>query len=115
MNIDNSLDTHKKHKQVKKQKPKKRTLDEFKHWLSGLSEFQDDDWVPNVDQWEYIKASIAVIIEYDYQDEPEVQVRPYVQPQPGSNYVEPSIPRAIQSSFDQSNNIETGTLRSEFE
>jgi hypothetical protein len=48
---------------MKKIKPKKRTLNEFKNWLAGLQEFQSDEWVPNRLQWDLIKSSIEVIKE----------------------------------------------------
>lgn len=47
----------------KKHKAKKRTLIEFKTWVEGLSEFQEDGWVPNLEQWEHIKSSIDAITE----------------------------------------------------
>lgn len=48
---------------MKKVRAKKRTLDEFKNWLEGLSEFQPENWIPSKDQWEHIKTSIAAIRE----------------------------------------------------
>lgn len=60
-------------KRIKKPKIKARTLEEFKNWLEGLSEFQTDDWIPNCEQWETIKASIYAIREEEYYDEPQPQ------------------------------------------
>lgn len=36
----------------------KVTVSEFKNWLSGVLDFQPDDWVPNAEQWEKIHNKI---------------------------------------------------------
>lgn len=34
------------------------SVQEFKMWIKGLSEFQDDNWSPNKSQWEHIRSLI---------------------------------------------------------
>lgn len=115
---------------MKKIKAKKRTLDEFKNWLEGLSEFQPDDWVPSNEQWEHIKASIAVIKEPEIIEstvssiEQPVRAKTYVQPvqssldvnhipmSPGINqHIDMRKPQAIKQDIDTSD----GNYTSDFE
>jgi len=44
-------------------KKKKQTLKEFKAWLEGVEELQDDDWSPKYEQWVLIRDKINGIIE----------------------------------------------------
>jgi len=39
------------------------SLLEFRAWLQGIEEMQDDTWAPNTEQWKKIKAKIADIVE----------------------------------------------------
>lgn len=41
-----------------KKTKKKFTVPEFKTWLEGIMQFQDDDWSPNREQWEEIYEKI---------------------------------------------------------
>jgi hypothetical protein len=34
------------------------SVQEFKMWIKGLSDFQDDSWSPNKPQWEHIRLLI---------------------------------------------------------
>lgn len=36
----------------------KMTVSEFKTWIKGLCAFQDDNWLPNKNQWEHIRQLI---------------------------------------------------------
>jgi hypothetical protein len=45
----------------------KMTVPEFKTWIKGLCAFQDDNWLPNKNQWEHIRQLI------DSLDETKVQ------------------------------------------
>jgi hypothetical protein len=47
----------------KTKKPQKMSVSQFKMWIQGLSEFQDDDWVPNVNQWNLIRERIDLLDE----------------------------------------------------
>jgi len=47
----------------KNKKPQKMSVSQFKMWIQGLSEFQDDDWVPNVNQWNLIRDRIDMLDE----------------------------------------------------
>lgn len=46
-------------KKVVSKTSKKQSIKEFKAWLSGISEFQPNDWCPNAEQWSLIKEKIA--------------------------------------------------------
>lgn len=39
-------------------KAKKFTVPEFKTWLEGIMQFQNEDWSPNREQWEEIYSKI---------------------------------------------------------
>jgi len=43
--------------------PRPLTLAEFKMWLLGVEEMQDDGWVPSPDQWKRIRNRIDAIEE----------------------------------------------------
>lgn len=36
----------------------KMSVSQFKVWIQGLTAFQDDNWVPNVHQWNLVKEMI---------------------------------------------------------
>lgn len=44
-------------------KNKEITVSYLKSWLSGVLDFQDDDWVPNKEQWEKILGKIFMLTE----------------------------------------------------
>jgi hypothetical protein len=37
------------------------TLRDFKSWLSGVEDMQEDGWTPTADQWERIRSKINLI------------------------------------------------------
>jgi hypothetical protein len=39
------------------------TVSDFKNWLSGVRDFQPEDWVPNLDQWNKILDKIEQLDE----------------------------------------------------
>ena len=43
--------------------PVRVSVNEFKNWLSGVLDFQPDDWVPNAVQWEKIRNKIEQLEE----------------------------------------------------
>lgn len=47
-----------KDKKVQSSTDKKLTVTELKFWLSGILEFQTNEWIPNKNQWETIKNKI---------------------------------------------------------
>lgn len=49
-------------KKVRKMSRKKVTLNEFRAWLEGVEELQDDSWSPSKDQWTTIRQKIDSII-----------------------------------------------------
>ncbi len=71
------------------QTPKKKlTFHDFRVWLSGVEEMQDEDWTPSATQWRTIREKIEDVvdappqprrvIEYDngYDDRPMGPIRP---------------------------------------
>lgn len=71
-------------------KPRKRrqkqTLKEFRAWLQGVEELQADNWAPNREQWQLIRAKIDGIVE-----EKQI-VEKIVQP---ATPVQPAMPAAV--------------------
>lgn len=50
-------------KKTRKKRLQKQTLTEFRAWLSGVEEMQDDGWVPSESQWQLIRERIGLITE----------------------------------------------------
>lgn len=48
---------------ARKKAVKKYTLAEFKAWLEGVEEIQENDWYPNLSQWKMIRERIGAIVE----------------------------------------------------
>jgi len=46
-----------------KKRKQKQTLSEFKAWLDGVVELQDQNWHPNETQWKQIRDRISGIVE----------------------------------------------------
>lgn len=97
----------------KKKALKAQTLTEFKAWLSGVEEMQEEGWVPNEQQWELIRERIDRIKE----DEPKKDQTTQHSAQPrGTHPVAqqpvdvPMIP-SVPSAFDKANVREDSTLR----
>jgi hypothetical protein len=44
-------------------KKAKQTLNEFRAWLQGVEEMQEDGWIPSIDQWKLIRDRIDNITE----------------------------------------------------
>lgn len=42
---------------------KKLSLNEFRAWLSGVEEMQDDSWTPSASQWRTIRSKIDEVID----------------------------------------------------
>jgi len=78
-----------------KSKLKARTLEEFKNWLEGLEEFQDEGWIPNAEQWGTIKGSIYLIKE-EYYEETVAYQQPTVYPQPVQQPITNGVPASVQ-------------------
>lgn len=55
----------------------KITINDFKMWLSGVEEMQDDDWTPSSTQWKRIRGKI---------DDIEEQVKEVVRAEVVNNY-----------------------------
>lgn len=62
---------------------KKLSLNEFRAWLCGVEEMQDDSWTPSSSQWRTIRAKIEEVIEpssqaqyyNEYDDRPRGPIR----------------------------------------
>ena len=48
---------------AKQKKNSKISLSEFRAWLSGVEEMQDDDWAPSKTQWDTIRRKMDSIVE----------------------------------------------------
>ncbi len=65
------------------EKPK-ITVNDFKNWIKGVIEMQDDDWVPDAKQWNKILSKI-----YEMDDNQPTSTRPplsFSQPPQGPVY-----------------------------
>ena len=70
---------------------------EFKNWLSGVLDFQPDDWVPNAEQWGKIRNKIDQLDETVDINQQPVQATQPVQAemtQPSVGQPAPRNPRA---------------------
>jgi len=73
----------------------KQTLKEFKAWLQGVEELQADNWSPNREQWQLIRAKIDGIVEEKQIVEKVVQTTQHVQPMVSSNVPVQGVPPMI--------------------
>ena len=65
---------------VKKKKTNEISVSEFKSWISGIEDMQDDDWVPNKVQWDKIKSKINLLAETVEIEATETEPQKYYQP-----------------------------------
>jgi len=47
---------------AKKRKAKKVSLNEFRAWLEGIEEMQEDGWTPSAEQWNTIRDRVNHIV-----------------------------------------------------
>lgn len=81
-------------KKKTKTETSKMSLQEFKSWLKGIMEFQDDSWTPRPEQWRSIVDKIMDLEDYQ---QPTSQI-------PATNYkvtggVVPQPAQSSQSKF----------------
>lgn len=79
----------------RQKKPQKsQTLAEFRAWLEGVEELQDEDWSPNKSQWDLIREKInnIVIINQPAPMQPHMNIAP-----------PPRIPSSIPEGIPQEN------------
>lgn len=82
---------------AKKKSKNEISVSEFKSWISGIEDMQEDDWVPNKSQWDKIKAKIELLSD-DYIESSPVE-QPMVNRQPiYPTYQQPQIPIYQQST-----------------
>lgn len=60
------------------------SVGEFKSWISGIQDMQEDDWTPNKSQWIKIRDKINLLAENE-EATPTPQPQ-YQQPQYNQNY-----------------------------
>lgn len=94
-------------KRQKKKTIKSQSLTEFRAWLTGVEEMQEDGWVPNETQWQLIRERIDKISIDDEveqklnQTAPSPSARPTSQPaNTGSGNAPVEIPQ-VPSAFDR--------------
>lgn len=84
------------------------TLEQFRAWLSGVEDMQDDDWTPSPTQWKKIRSKfdeIEVPIQSTAPTYPPVarsyQVQPLMEPAPSLiPMMEPTLPPPPQMRFE---------------
>lgn len=78
-------------------KPSKTcSLEQFKAWLSGVEEMQEDGWVPNSTQWRRIRQKIDEVVENSRPFNAGAAGAPVVSDQP-ARIVQPSGPSAFSN------------------
>ena len=80
---------------AKIKKNSKISLGEFRAWLSGVEEMQDDDWAPSQSQWDTIRRKIDLI---DQVDEIVTPVATPIVPHQQQSYPVPHQPMASSLS-----------------
>lgn len=58
------------------------SISEFKQWLAGVEDMQEDGWVPDAVQWAKIRAKVELLADEEIQVEQYAQVPAY-SPNPG--------------------------------
>lgn len=56
------------------------SVSEFKNWLTGVLDFQPDNWTPNLEQWKKILDKIQSLEELSAPETKQVDVKPVTQP-----------------------------------
>ena len=87
---------------AKKKKNNDMTIAEFKSWIAGIEDMNEDDWVPNAVQWGKIRSKISLLTEQEadvveYQ-QPQVQQYAYQQQLPP--VYQPPMPQAFSHAMD---------------
>lgn len=84
---------------------KKISVSEFRFWLQGVEEMQEEGWTPNSQQWAKIREKIDQIAEAEQSARPPLQYpqgarQPDARPSttPVQNAVPPSIPVPVGPS-----------------
>jgi|694.fasta_scaffold00062_113 hypothetical protein len=75
---------------VKKKKTNEISVSEFKSWISGIEDMQEDGWVPNKVQWDKIKSKINLLSESVDAEPSEInEPQKYYQPAPQMPWPQP--------------------------
>ena len=70
-----------------KKRGSKISLDEFRAWLSGVEEMQDEGWFPSDSQWATIRKKMDLIEEQEVEVPVQQAHQPYQQPQAHQPYM----------------------------
>ena len=81
------------------------TIKEFRMWLEGVEEMQDDDWVPDAKQWARIRAKIDSVVE---STAPQAMVTYNSQPAPSYGQPAGGYAHEFPSTFDIPPTFPTG-------
>ena len=79
---------------AKQKKNSKISLSEFRAWLSGVEEMQEDNWSPSKTQWDTIRRKMDSIVE---DETVEAQPASHPQQQP-VHYAQPQQPQHVPQS-----------------
>jgi len=72
---------------------KKLTIKEFKMWLQGVEEMQDENWIPTATQWKRIREKIDDI--NDQAPAAPAQPAPVMYAPPAPTYATPAGPTVL--------------------
>lgn len=75
------------------------TIAEFKQWLAGVEDMQDDGWVPDAVQWAKIRAKVELLTEEEVQ---VVETQQYTAPA----YLQPVHQQYVPAYQPQSRNFQ---------
>jgi hypothetical protein len=66
------------------------SVSEFKSWISGIQDMQEDDWTPNKQQWEKIRGKIDMLAETEAPEVVAPAQQPYQTYTPNYQYTPPA-------------------------
>jgi hypothetical protein len=89
---------------MSEQKEDTISLKDFKSWLQGVEDMQEDDWIPNAVQWKKIRSKINLLDDaqqapYRQNNSPVVNTPQYMSPMPMPIPM-PSPSQGFSSAFD---------------
>lgn len=89
---------------------KQITIKEFKMWLQGVEEMQEDGWTPDAKQWARIRSKIQAIDETEHTSTPVSYNRPQYASVPAVGY--DVAPPQVAPQFDIPPNVAAQPLTS---
>lgn len=76
---------------------KKLSLNEFRAWLSGVEEMQDESWTPSATQWRTIRAKIEEVMDVPVQQQQRTRYVDEGYDERPSGPIRPSGPSAFSA------------------